>query len=141
MEDLEENLEMENASQFLTPEEVAKIAHISQRLANNPRKFLGHFDHIFARAKSQSASFYQAPSQTSVSTISPGIIATIIAIVMAAIMNQNPILAISTPTLPASSKPDSRSEKLPNIPKYNGNMDKLDAWGQLLIQRMHVNHD
>ena len=62
MENLEENLKMENAGQPLTLEEVAKIAHISQRLADNPREFLGHLDHVPTRAKSQSAPFYQAPS-------------------------------------------------------------------------------
>lgn len=53
MEDLEENLEMENAGQPLTLAEVARIAHISQRLAENPRAFLGHLDHVTARAESK----------------------------------------------------------------------------------------
>lgn len=141
MEDLEENLEMENAGQPLTPEEVARIAHISQRLADNPREFLGHLDHVSARAESQSAPFHQAPSQTPAPTISPEIIATITATVMAAMRNQNPIPATSTPTPTVPSRSDNRSEKLPDIPEYDGDMEKLDAWEQLLIQRMHVNHD
>ena len=53
MEDVEENLEMGNVGQPLTPEEVARIAHISQRLADDPRAFLGHLDHVTARADSQ----------------------------------------------------------------------------------------
>ena len=141
IEDLEENLEMENACQHLTLEEVAKIANISQRLAENSQEFLGHLDHVSAYTKSQSAFSHQAPSQTSVSTISREIIATITATVMAAMRNQNPILANTTPTPPLSRNSDSRSKKLPNIPEYNDNIDKLDAWEQLLIQRMHINHD
>lgn len=93
MEDLEENLEMENAGQPLTPEEVGRIAHITQRLANDPREFLGHLEHISACAESQSAPFHQAPSQTPAPPISPEIIATITATVMAAMKNQNPIPA------------------------------------------------
>lgn len=91
--------------------------------------------------QSQSAPFYQAPSQTPAPPISPEIIATITATVMATMRNQDPIPTTFTPAPPVSSKPDSRSEKLSDIPEYDGNMEKLDAWEQLLIQRMHVNHD
>ena len=128
MEDLEENLEMENAGQPLTPGEVAKIAHISQRPADKLRDFLGHLDHVSAHAESQSAFFHQAPSQTPAAAISPEIIATITATVMATMRNQNPIPAISTTTPTVPSRSDSRSEKLPDIPIYDGDMEMLDAW-------------
>ena len=141
MEDLEENLEMENADQPLTPEEVARIAHISQRLVDHPRKFLGHLNNVSTYTEIQSTSFYQPPNPFPISIISPEIIATITATVMAAMRNQNPIPATFAPTPTVPSRPDNRSEKLSDIPKYDGDMDKLDAWEQLLIQRMHVNHD
>ena len=73
--------------------------------------------------------------------ISPEIIATIITTVMADIKNQNLIPAIFIPTLPVSRKLDSRSKKLSNIPKNNGDIDNLDIWKQLLIQHKHINHD
>lgn len=104
MKDLEENLEIENARQPLTPEEVARLAYISLRLADNPRAFPGHLDHVTARAKSQNAPIYQVPSQTPAPTVSPEIIATITAILMAAMRNQNPILAAFTPVPSVSSK-------------------------------------
>ena len=63
MEDVEENLKMRNVGQPLMPKEVVQIAYISHHLANDPRAFLGHLDHITARADSQqSISFYQVPS-------------------------------------------------------------------------------
>ena len=127
MEDLEENLEMKNASQPLTPEEVAGVAHISQRLADNLRDFLGHLDHVCAHAESQSISFHQAPSQTPAFAISPEIIATITATVMAVMKNQNLIPASSTPTPTVPSRLDSWSEKLPDIPEYNSDMEMLDT--------------
>lgn len=87
---------MQNIVQFLVLEEIAKIAHIFQRLVKNCRDFFNHFDHVFARAQSQNIHFYQAPSQKPIPTISSEIIATITAIIMALIKNQNPILATFT---------------------------------------------
>ena len=49
-------------------------------------------------------------------------------------------LTPSTP-LTASATPVHLSEKLPDIPEYDGDRDKLDAWEHALIQRMHVNHN
>ncbi len=42
---------------------------------------------------------------------------------------------------PSRTRTPPRSEKLPDISEYEGDQDKLDAWEQTLIQRMHVNHD
>lgn len=52
MKDFEEKIEMDDAGQPLTPEGIAGIAHISQCLADNPRAFLGHLDHVTACAES-----------------------------------------------------------------------------------------
>ena len=49
MKNLKKNLKMENIGQHLIPEEVARIAHISEQLADNLRKFLGHLDYVSAR--------------------------------------------------------------------------------------------
>ena len=71
--------------------------------------------------------------------------------------SSNPLLATPSST-PSPSVPSSqlaaiieqlmkrpafppRSEKLPDIPEYDGDEDKLDAWEQNLIQKMHINHD
>lgn len=83
MENLEENLEIENTCQRLRPEEVRRIAHISQRLVNDPREFFSYPDHIFARVESQNTLFYHVLSQMLIPAISPEIISTIITIIMA----------------------------------------------------------
>lgn len=114
MEDLEENLEMENVGQRLMPEEVSRIAYISQRLADNSKDFLSYLEHVTAHAGSQRAPFYQVPSQTPAPTISPEIIAII------TMRNQNPIPATFAPVPSISSKSNSRLGKLLDIPEYNG---------------------
>ena len=43
--------------------------------------------------------------------------------------------------LTASATPVHLSEKLPDIPEYDEDRDKLNMWEHALIQRMHVNHD
>lgn len=78
--------EMENASQALMPEEIEKDS-ITQCLANDLREFLGHLDHVTARAELQSTFFHQALSQTFISTISLEIIAIITATVIAVTRN------------------------------------------------------
>lgn len=113
---------MENAGQPLTPEEVARIAHISQRLADNPRAFLGDLDHVTARADSQSAPFHKVPSQTPAPTISSEIIASIAATVMVIMKEVMPLMALNpVPSLayPLTPKLPNRSEKLSDIPEYN----------------------
>ena len=113
---------MEKAGQPLTPEEVARIAHISQRLADNPRAFLGNLDHVTARADSKSAPFHKVPSQTSAPTISSEIIASIAATVTATmkeampLMAPNPVPSLASPSTP---KLPNRPEKPPDIPEYN----------------------
>ena len=70
--------------------------------------------------------------------------ATIAQIVAQTIQNQLPasILSLSTSTpLTASATPVHLSEKLPDIPEYDGDRDKLNAWEHALIQHMHVNHN
>ena len=49
---------------------------------------------------------------------------------------QQVLLALAT-----KSQPTLRSEKLPDIPEYEGEESKLDDWDQALVQRMHINHD
>lgn len=107
-----------------------KIAYTSQRLADNSKDFLGYLEHVTAHAGSQSAPFYQVPSQTPAPTISPEIIA------MITMRNQNPIPTTFTLVPSISSKSNSRLGKLLDIPEYNGDMEKLGAWEQLIIQRM-----
>ena len=47
---------------------------------------------------------------------------------------------ISTPAPSTSGKPDNRSEKLPDIPEYDGDTVKLDLREDLLIQHRYPNH-
>ena len=44
-------------------------------------------------------------------------------------------------SLTASAIPVHLSEKLPDIPEYDEDRDKLNTWEHALIQHMHVNHD
>lgn len=70
-------------------EKFTKIAHIFKCLANNPKNFFNHLDHVSAHVKSQSTSFYQALIQTLVPIISPEIIDSITTTVMAVMTKQN----------------------------------------------------
>lgn len=69
------------------------------------------------------------PSTTSPFALSPEFLQSIVTAVTAAMPRQ------TTETKP------SKSEKLPELGEYDGNMDTLDAWEQGLIRRMHANHD
>lgn len=130
MEDIEENLEMEDSGRTLTPEEVAKLAHISQHLAENPGAFLDHLDHVTAHSNSHKIP-PPIPYKVGNPTISPEVIA---------MRSKNLIQATPAPAPSTSGKPDNISEKLPDIPDYNSDIDKLDAWEQLFIQLMHINN-
>ena len=122
----------------MTLEEVARIAHISQRLANDLRVFFGHLDYVTACVDSQqSTSFHQIPSQTPAPTISLEIIASIATTVMATMKQAMQLLApnlLPFFTSPSTLKLPNRFKKLPDIPEYDKDMEKLDAWEQQLIQ-------
>lgn len=109
MEDIEENLEMEDSDRTLTPEEVARLAHISQRLAENPGAFLEHLDHVTARSNSHKVP-RTIPYNVGNPAISLEVIATIAATVMAAMRSKNLIQATPAPAPSTSGKPDNRSE-------------------------------
>ena len=52
------------------------------------------------------------------------------------------IMAAVSASLSRTSDPKlPKSEKLPDTAEYEGDMDKLDAWEQALVQRMHGNAD
>lgn len=85
---------MENASQFLMPEKVRKIAYITQYLANGLKKFYDYLNPMFAHIELQSSLFHQALSQIPTLIISPEIIFIITTTIMVIIKNQNSIVAI-----------------------------------------------
>ncbi len=107
----------------------AFLAEVTQ----NPASFLATFDTLRAQVESNS-SFNTPPSSTSPpQPLYDSQAMAMMAQVLAAAMREN------TP-VPRSRTPP-RSEKLPDIPEYDGDMDKLDAWEQALVQRMDSNHD
>ena len=115
-------------------EKIAQLAYISQCLAYNSRSLLGYLDHVTACADSQYSIFFQQVlSQTPATIISLEIIASIAAMVMAT-MKQ--VMLLSAPNLfpfftsPSIPKLPNRSEKFPDIPEYDRDMKKLDAWEQ-----------
>ncbi|KAL8761045.1 MAG: hypothetical protein Q9194_007736, partial [Teloschistes cf. exilis] len=69
--------------------------------------------------------------------------ASAIAIVVAQALAQNyppPAPPVASP-LQTKASSTFRSEKLPDIPEYDGERDRLDAWEQSLIQKMTANDD
>ena len=112
----------------------AQLAYVQA----NPLPFLQEMERLQNQiakleqeAQARQASTIVTPPSTSSpsSSLSPEFLTSIVAAVTAA-MSKN----LST------DKP-AKSEKLPDIAEYDGNMDNLDSWEQSLIQRMHVNHD
>ncbi|KAI4085795.1 MAG: hypothetical protein L6R37_008469, partial [Teloschistes peruensis] len=76
-------------------------------------------------------------------TLDPQTMATIVQLVATTLQNQSQSIRLDTPapSSPTTASTIHRSEKLPDTPEYDGDRDRLDAWEQSLIQRMHVNHD
>ena len=64
-----------------------------------------------------------------------------IAQIVAQTLNNQPPPVVQLPANPVAAPIAPRSEKLPDIPEYEGDKDRLDAWEQSLIQRMDVNDD
>lgn len=119
-------------SSSFDPVPLSREAQI-QNIVAHPEAFLDAYsaemEHLRASIRTFSQS--QAPPVNSSQpppALDPQTIATIVAAVTA-----------SLPHPPEARS--SRSEKLPDIDKYNGEVDKLDAWEQALIQRMNGNAD
>lgn len=103
MEDQEENLVMGNTGRALAQEELARLARISRRLTENPRAFLDHLDDVAARAESHNIP-PPVPHKVGIPTISPEVIASIAATVMATVRSENPIPATLASTSRKSDK-------------------------------------
>lgn len=139
--------------------------HVQQFLAevnNNPSGWLATFNNLRVQAEGNTVSSSSPPPLPSVDpqvfsqSLAQALAQTLPQVAAALPQQQTPvdttaitnaILAGLSPTLTQptnyTSRPRSppRSEKLPDIPEYDGDVDKLDAWEQSLIQRMDVNHD
>lgn len=89
---------MRNTGRTLTPEEIARLAHISQRLADDPAAFLAHLNHITARADMHSLPPPVSQNISRDPTISQEVTASIAATVMAAVrMETQPRIGILLP--------------------------------------------
>lgn len=75
-----------------------------------------------------SSSSTNTPPSSTASAVDPQTLATIVAAVAAA-LPRNPDIR------------NPKSEKLPDIDKYDGDVEKLDAWEQALKQKMYGNAD
>ena len=141
-----------------TPENALEADAFTQQVASNLAAALQRFNELQAQIQALQAtqetpnvSTTPPPLPAPVATappvyasLDPQAMATIAQIVAQTIQNQLPasVLSLLTPTpLTASATPVHLSEKLPDIPEYDGDRDKLDTWEHALIQRMHVNHD
>lgn len=127
-----------------------------QQVQENPLEYIQNVNARMASLQSQITTLMtsqqqqrqqqQPPSSPSIPTptlsslpapspLDPQALAAITAAVVAAI-RQAPVPAPST----VAPQPQ-KSEKLPDVDPYDGDMDKLDAWEQSLVQRMHANRD
>lgn len=113
-----------------------------QEILANPEHFLNmHYAEVSnLRASVQALSQQppQPPTSSSVSantpqssvptTLDPQTLAAIVAAVSASLPR------------PSEAKPE-KSEKLPDVDKYEGEVEKLDAWEDALVQRLYGNED
>ena len=131
-----------------TPENALEADVFAQQVASNPAAALQRFNELQAQIqalqatqKTSNVSFTSSttppPSPAPVATappvyasLDPQAMATIAQIVAQTIQNQLPasVLSLSTPTpLTASATPVHLSKKLPDIPEYDGDRDKLNT--------------
>lgn len=70
--------------------------------------------------------------------LDPSTLATLAALFQSMQVNQPPANPVPSPAIASVVY---KSEKLPDIPLYEGGLNELDAWEQSLIQRLHINRD
>lgn len=126
------------------PEPELSAEEFAHQVNQDPAEALRHYRELQNQARSNLnatpvSSVPPAPSPPSPMGLDAASMQAIAAIIAQAISSQPPPV-IHLPTNPVSSTVP-RSEKLPDIPQYEGDKDQLDAWEQNLIQRMDVNHD
>lgn len=127
-----------------TPARAVEAEAFAQEVIQNPMEALQRFRQL----EEQNATLRAADSNTPITSSSeqslpprptqaPSESSELInALVYALNQRPPPATTASAPTIPTRL-----SEKLPDIDKYEGDRDNLDAWEQSLVQRMHVNHD
>ncbi|KAI4264997.1 MAG: hypothetical protein L6R38_009721 [Xanthoria sp. 2 TBL-2021] len=82
------------------------------------------------------------PSPTILGPDFATLIATAVAQALAQVtQNYPPPAPLVALPLQTKAPPTFRSEKLPDIPEYDGERDRLDAWEQSFIQKMTANND
>ena len=127
----------------ISPEEL-RLQQFIESVANNPAEILARFDQIQQQADSATVNTPESSQATSSpipnAAIDPQTIAAITKAVYTAIQANTPAFVL-TPSLPTVTPTVRLSEKLPDIVEYDGDMDKLDAWEQSLVQKMYANHD
>ena len=114
------------------PYQDERVRFVQERLQSNPQQFLNEMEampnelaQLRAAAKTPSPSASDPPVSTLNPALAPSLDPQIAALMM----------------LLLARNPEPRSEKLPDIPEYDGDEARLDAWEQSLIQRMHINND
>jgi hypothetical protein len=112
------------------PVEDERVRFFRERLHNNPQQFLDDMEAMSNELNHLRAAIHTPPSvvpDPPVQIPSPS-------------SSLDPQIAALMQLLMAK-KSEPRSEKLPDIPEYEGDESQLDAWEQSLIQRMHINND
>ncbi len=121
-------------------EDQQRIQHFIQQVANNPQEILNQIDALQRRVDDASTDTPASSEATPpiAPMLDPQTVQALYALFQSMQTNQPPPVVLPPPpAAPAISK----SEKLPDIPEYDGDVDKLDAWEQSLIHKMHANHD
>ena len=117
-----------------------RIQAFMQQVATNPQEVLDHLDSLQQRVDNNTTdtptSSKSTPSPAPM--LDPSTLATLAALFQSMQVNQPPANPVPSPAIASVVY---KSEKLPDIPLYEGGLNELDAWEQSLIQRLHINRD
>lgn len=117
-----------------TPENALNADEFAQQVASNPMAALRRFQELQAQIDALRV------ANNTPSTSSPGPPVPQTPSESSELINAL-VQALSRRSSPPTTASVRLSEKLPDIEKYEGDRDNLDAWEQSLIQRMNINHD
>lgn len=125
------------------------VKAFQQSVNQDPAGALRRFQDLESQAHDAATATPTSPAPpAAVSTplaLGPQALATLVAQAVSQALHAQPTSAPMSHAPPASANPAVTSvrlsEKLPDIAEYDGDREKLDAWEQSLIQRMHANHD
>lgn len=118
-----------SSTDALMPDE-AQLNQFITMVQRDPAGVLSQFQALQQRVDTATSTSSVSPAPPAAPALDPQIISAITQAVYQSVRQSTP------PPAPAF-----KSEKLPDIAEYDGDMDRLDAWEQSLVHRMNANHD